>query len=182
MTANPIFWVQTKHMELDFHFVRDKVASKQLTIKFISSKDQLANTFTKTLSASRLALLGDNLNVASLSLSLRRRIKTQFDQLSLDNNQQQKREYHGKRGRDKAEQNNHGEDIRYSLFSLINLFCNSRCAVSFYFTKITINLVTNLLIISINITQIVSPNSEAKIFFNCLSIINWIRGIFLNQV
>jgi hypothetical protein len=36
---------------------------------------------------------------------------TQFDQVSIDNNQQQKREHQGKRGRDKAEQDNQGEDI-----------------------------------------------------------------------
>lgn len=46
-TANHVFYACTKHIEINYHFDREIVASKQHHGKFISSKDQLADVFTK---------------------------------------------------------------------------------------------------------------------------------------
>lgn len=39
LTTNPIFHARTKHIEVDFHFVREKVAISALDVRFISSND-----------------------------------------------------------------------------------------------------------------------------------------------
>jgi hypothetical protein len=47
MTVNPRFHGCTKHIEIDFHFVHERVARWQLDVRFISSADQVADGFTK---------------------------------------------------------------------------------------------------------------------------------------
>ena len=64
LSANPIFHARINHIEIDFHFVRERVANKQLDIRFISTKDQLANGFTKALPVKRLEDFKSNLNLS----------------------------------------------------------------------------------------------------------------------
>jgi hypothetical protein len=59
---NSVFHAQTKHMEIDFHFMRGRVTRKMLNIKFISSKDQITDCFTKALHVKNLDVFKHNLN------------------------------------------------------------------------------------------------------------------------
>lgn len=63
LSANPIFHARTKHVEIDFHFVRERVARKELQIHFISTKDQVADIFTKGLPAQSFRFFHDKLQI-----------------------------------------------------------------------------------------------------------------------
>jgi hypothetical protein len=71
MAANPIANARSKHIELDIHFIREKVEAKQLGIQFLCSGDQIADVFTKGLPKARFQFLRDKLTVLSKPLSLR---------------------------------------------------------------------------------------------------------------
>ncbi|KAI5352184.1 hypothetical protein L3X38_005075 [Prunus dulcis] len=49
MAANPVFHARTRHIELDYHFVREKVARGSHQVCFVPSVDQPADLFKKAL-------------------------------------------------------------------------------------------------------------------------------------
>lgn len=51
LTCNPIEHQSTKHIEVDVHFVRERVAKQQLQVHFVSLNEQFADILTKGLSA-----------------------------------------------------------------------------------------------------------------------------------
>jgi hypothetical protein len=84
--VNPIFHAHTKHVAIDFHFVRELVASKDLEILFVPSADQIADVLTKPLVSKRFHYLSYKLNICSLPLHLREDIKAQHTPNSIQTN------------------------------------------------------------------------------------------------
>jgi histone deacetylase 1/2 len=63
LSANPVFHARTKHIEVDFHFVREKVALGALDVRCIASGDQLADVFTKAVTWNLLSRFRSNLHL-----------------------------------------------------------------------------------------------------------------------
>ena len=68
LSANSVFHARTEHIEIDYHFVRERVAQKLLDIQFIPTGDQLADGFTKPLQVKQLQAFKRNLNLDTLRL------------------------------------------------------------------------------------------------------------------
>lgn len=67
LSHNPILHARTKHMELDIHFVREKVVSNALSVVHVPAASQIANVLTKPISSSQFSHMRDKLNVRSFS-------------------------------------------------------------------------------------------------------------------
>ena len=83
LASNPIFHARTKHIEVDYHYIREKVLAKDLKVNFINSLDQLANIFTKALSSPHFLNLAHKL-MGVPPLSLRGDVKAHATSHAID--------------------------------------------------------------------------------------------------
>lgn len=63
---NPEFHKRTKHVDIRFHFVREKIQNKDIAIKYVPSEKQLADICTKALPRDRFHTLRFYLNICDM--------------------------------------------------------------------------------------------------------------------
>ncbi|KAH9647735.1 retrovirus-related pol polyprotein from transposon RE1 [Citrus sinensis] len=71
LAYNPVYHAKTKHVELDIHFIRDKVTAKEVAVCYVPSQDQTADVLTKALSFKQFSYFRSKLNVHPKHFSLR---------------------------------------------------------------------------------------------------------------
>jgi hypothetical protein len=71
LVRNPVFHARTKHIEVHYHFIREKVLAGEIDLIYVSTEDQVADIFTKALGAEKHRRFRSMLGVMELELSLR---------------------------------------------------------------------------------------------------------------
>ena len=71
MSGNPVQHLRTKHIEIDIHFVREKVALGQVWVLHVPCTTQFADIFTKGLPLLHFVIFDPVSTLSSLPLILR---------------------------------------------------------------------------------------------------------------
>ena len=75
LAENSVFHAKTKHIEIDVHFVRENILSKEVEVKFVPSEEQVADVFTKALNTPSFDYFKDKLILDQSKVSLRGDVK-----------------------------------------------------------------------------------------------------------
>ena len=65
MAHNPVFNAHSKHIEIDYHFVRELVVTRTLDVRYVPALDQVADALTKALPTNRFLYVKDKLHVST---------------------------------------------------------------------------------------------------------------------
>ena len=66
IAKNSVFHEWTKHIEIDHHFIRERILSDDLETDYVSSKHQLADIFTEALGRQQFHFLFSKLGIIDL--------------------------------------------------------------------------------------------------------------------
>ncbi len=71
LANNQVYHARTKHIEVHYHFIREKVLAKEIDLIHVSTEDQVVDIFTKALGTDKLKNFQKMLSVLEVDLSLR---------------------------------------------------------------------------------------------------------------
>ncbi len=54
LVNNLVYHVRTKHIEVQYHFIREKILAKEIDFIHVNTEDQVADIFTKALGTNKL--------------------------------------------------------------------------------------------------------------------------------
>jgi hypothetical protein len=66
LANNPVFHARSKHIEVQYHYVREKVVAKEIDIQHVSTEFQVADIFTKFLDSVKLKRFNSEMNLQEL--------------------------------------------------------------------------------------------------------------------
>jgi hypothetical protein len=71
LARNLVFHARTKHIEVHYHFIKEKVLASEINLIYVSTEDQVVDIFIKVLGAEKHHQFRNMLGVMELELSLR---------------------------------------------------------------------------------------------------------------
>lgn len=63
ISKNHVQHWKTNHISIRYHFLRDKVSEKEVKLEYVSTKEQIVDIFTKSLSKDTFEYLRDKFGV-----------------------------------------------------------------------------------------------------------------------
>ncbi|MCO5593841.1 hypothetical protein L7F22_047859 [Adiantum nelumboides] len=71
LAQNPVFHAHTRHIEVHYHFIRERVLDDNIDLNYVGTEDQVADLFTKALDVEKLRHFRGMLGLRDMALSLR---------------------------------------------------------------------------------------------------------------
>ena len=63
LVKNPEFHKRTKHMDVRYHFIRERIESGELKVEYLCTENQKADIFTKALPRERFCMLRESVGI-----------------------------------------------------------------------------------------------------------------------
>ncbi|GJW15536.1 indole-3-acetic acid-amido synthetase GH3.17, partial [Tanacetum coccineum] len=67
LAENPVFHARTKHVEVHYHFIREKVLQGEISLKHVGTDGQVADLFTKGMNGNKLKNFSHQLGMVKLT-------------------------------------------------------------------------------------------------------------------
>ena len=67
LAKNPVFHARSKHIEVHYHFIREKLITKEILLLHVKTGDQVADIFTKFLDSEKLKKFMCHMNIRDIS-------------------------------------------------------------------------------------------------------------------